>query len=238
MNPTRNPTAEEHLSESSNARNRRKLLVNAQITAVLSFIEVIYFFGYILTISAVRGTSPEAVIILPILLMILYLIILPYAFLMNTSHNKNQIIENGWMNIVKNMTNNNSIFASDVFCGSCKEDNTEEEGNKADDLEEMRRSSEKNPVSNSTHQQSISSSPSLPSEERNEEITFTRKKEVFTVLKQNYDFSSHNCTRSTETDIGSSKQTNIIKNSSRESLTRVLERDDRNNSLSIETIYL
>ena len=34
--------------------------------------------------------------------MILYLILLPRAFLMNTSHNKSRIIEHGWENILRN----------------------------------------------------------------------------------------------------------------------------------------
>ena len=34
--------------------------------------------------------------------MIIYLIILPRAFLMNTSHNKNRIIEHGWRNVLRN----------------------------------------------------------------------------------------------------------------------------------------
>ena len=32
-----------------------------------------------------------------------YLVILPYAFLMNTEHNKNRIIEGGWKNVLKNI---------------------------------------------------------------------------------------------------------------------------------------
>ena len=238
VDPTQNPIAEEHLSESSNTRNQRKLLVNAQITAVLSLIEVIYFFGYVLTISAVRGTSPEAVIIIPILLMILYLIILPYAFLMNTSHNKNHIIDHGWVNVVKNMTINNSVFASDVLCGPSNEDNNEGRSNQGDDIVEMRRSSENNQGSASTHQLSIYSCPSLRSDERNEEITIANKNKVFTVPRHNLDSSSHKSTNKTEVTNGDDNQTNIISNPCHESLRRALEKDDRNKSSSIETIYL
>ena len=233
MNPTQNPIAEEHLSELSNTRNQRKLLVNAQITAVLSLIEVIYFFGYVITISAVKGTSSEAVIIIPILLMILYLIILPYAFLMNTSHNKNHIIDYGWVNVVKNMTINNSVFASDGFCGPSQEDTNEGRGNQGDAIIELRRSSENNQGSASTHQLSIYSSSSLRSDEGNKEITVASKNKVFNVLKHNLDSSSHKFFNSTENS--KSNQTNIISNSCHESLRRVLDKDE---SSSIETIYL
>ena len=238
VNPTQNPIAEEHLSESSNTRNHRKLFVNAQITAVLSLIEVIYFLGYVLTISAVRGTSPEAVIIIPILLMILYLIILPYAFLMNTSHNKNHIIDHGWINVVKNMTINNSVFASAVLCGPSNEDKNEGRGNQGDEIVEMRSSSENNQGSASTHQLSIYSSSSLRSDKRNEDINLASKNKVCTVPQHNLDISSHKCSNSTEISNDDGNETNSISNSWHESLRRVLEKDDRNKSSSIETIYL
>ena len=38
-----------------------------------------------------------------ILTMMLYFVVLPYAFLMNTRYNKRRIIEEGWMNVLKNM---------------------------------------------------------------------------------------------------------------------------------------
>ena len=37
------------------------------------------------------------------LTMILYFVVLPYAFLMNTRYNKNRILEEGWINVLKNM---------------------------------------------------------------------------------------------------------------------------------------
>ena len=38
-----------------------------------------------------------------ILFMLLYFVVLPYGFLMNTRYNKNRIIEEGWINVLKNM---------------------------------------------------------------------------------------------------------------------------------------
>ena len=38
-----------------------------------------------------------------ILTMMLYFVVLPYAFLMNTRYNKRRIVEEGWMNVLKNM---------------------------------------------------------------------------------------------------------------------------------------
>ena len=37
------------------------------------------------------------------LTMILYFVVLPYAFLMNTRYNKNRILEEGWMNVLRNV---------------------------------------------------------------------------------------------------------------------------------------
>ena len=42
-----------------------------------------------------------------------YMLILPYAFLMNTSHNKNRVIEHGWKNVFMNVVrkgNNSAVI--------------------------------------------------------------------------------------------------------------------------------
>ena len=77
----------------------RKLLVNAQIKAMISLVELLSNVGYILLVAFTTKTS----YITLIQIMMLYMIVLPYAFLMNTSHNKNRIIEHGWKNIVRNI---------------------------------------------------------------------------------------------------------------------------------------
>ena len=74
--------------------------VNAQVTAVTSIIEV---FGNVLqwtiwifiTKFAGHGTLIQSIL--------LYFVFLPYAFLMNTSENKNRIVEDGWLNVLKNV---------------------------------------------------------------------------------------------------------------------------------------
>ena len=77
----------------------RKLLVNAQITATISIIEGIINIAYIITVALTVRTSYGTLIYL----LILYMLVVPYSFLMNTSHNKERIIEHGWINIVKNI---------------------------------------------------------------------------------------------------------------------------------------
>ena len=121
MNPARSHVAAAHLSEASNALNMRRVLVNAQVTAMISFIEFIFFFGHIMGISLAGGTSPEVVIFILVMYLVLYGVIAPYSFLMNTSYNKNRIIEHGWLNVVKNLTTNSSISNLDILLGFCKQ---------------------------------------------------------------------------------------------------------------------
>ena len=64
-------------------------------------ISVLEMIGYIFIMSAViifKSTSLPLIINIEIM----YLIVLPRAYLMNTSHNKRRIIEHGWKNILKN----------------------------------------------------------------------------------------------------------------------------------------
>ena len=119
-NPATNRVAAAHLSEASNALNMRRVLVNAQVTAMISFIEFVYFFAHVVGISVAGGTSPEVIISFLMMYLVLYVVIIPYSFLMNTSHNKNRIVEHGWINVVKNMTTNNSISNSDILLGCCR----------------------------------------------------------------------------------------------------------------------
>ena len=99
----------------------RKLLVNAQIKAMISIVELLSNVGYILLVYFTTKTS----YITLIQIMMLYMIVLPYAFLMNTSHNKNRIIEHGWKNIVRNIFVKPNIDISLDTVHSADEDNTQ-----------------------------------------------------------------------------------------------------------------
>ena len=127
----------------------RKLQVNAQITAVISSIEFIFFIAHIVGVSAAGGTNPGTGIIVMLMYMVLFMIILPYAYLMNTSFNKNRIIEQGWLNVVKNITTNNSIFGPKILYGCCAENYNNELRNEvfsiADNVEMAKEESEQNP---------------------------------------------------------------------------------------------
>ena len=75
------------------------MLVNAQITATISLIESISNITYTILVAITIRTNYGTLINL----LVLYMVVLPYSFLMNTSHNKERIIEIGWMNILKNI---------------------------------------------------------------------------------------------------------------------------------------
>ena len=86
-------------SETSKAINLRKLRVNVQVTAMVSILEASSNVGYVVIRAViVRGNFTTL-----LQMVMLYMIILPYAFLMNTSDNKNRVIEHGWKNIVMNI---------------------------------------------------------------------------------------------------------------------------------------
>ena len=86
-------------SETSKAINLRKLRVNVQVTAMVSFLEASSNVGYVVIRAViVRGNFTTL-----LQMVMLYMIILPYAFLMNTSDNKNRVIEHGWKNVVMNI---------------------------------------------------------------------------------------------------------------------------------------
>ena len=76
--------------------------VNAQVTAVISMLEFcggcLFVVGRVFRLPISFGSFAGI-----ILTMMLYFVVLPYAFLMNTRYNKRRIIEEGWMNVLKNM---------------------------------------------------------------------------------------------------------------------------------------
>ena len=74
-------------------------MVNAQVTATVSILELASNVMYIVIVYFTVKTSYTTLI----QIMVLYMILLPYAFLMNTSHNKNRLVEYGWSNVFKNV---------------------------------------------------------------------------------------------------------------------------------------
>ena len=99
VDPASNAIAAEGLSKSKNEDNMRKMRVNAQITAVTSILEIAgnivqWAIWILITKFVGLGSLIQSIL--------LYFVVLPYVFLMNSSHNKNRIIEDGWINVLKN----------------------------------------------------------------------------------------------------------------------------------------
>ena len=93
ISPATNPIASENLSHNQNEINMKKVKTNAQVTSMVCIIETaVVLFNWI-TFGLIGFW---------ISLFILYLILLPYVFLMNTSHNKERVIEYGWKNVIWN----------------------------------------------------------------------------------------------------------------------------------------
>ena len=79
--------------------NKRKILINSQITATISILETSTNIAFIILLWYFRGTTYFS-LLLPLTV---YVVILPFAFLSNTSDNKNRIVEEGWKYVFKNM---------------------------------------------------------------------------------------------------------------------------------------
>ena len=95
----------EHLGLSVDAQRirSRNVLVNAQVTAVITILE---FLGSCMMLiiricRMVIGFSSFAGIAL---FMMIQFVVLSYAYLMNTRYNKHRIVEEGWKNVMKNMS--------------------------------------------------------------------------------------------------------------------------------------
>ena len=97
--PSQREEADGAVSQDAHAIDQRKIRVNAQVKAMISLLELSSNVGYIIIISFTVRTSYATLV----QFMFLYMVLLPYAFLMNTSHNKNRIVEYGWTNVCSNI---------------------------------------------------------------------------------------------------------------------------------------
>ena len=92
------------LSNESQIRNAKNLRVNAQVTAVVTIFEVVGMCIIVMThVLVFQHGFTRFHFVYQYLFMLLHYVLLPYAFLMNTTSNKNRIVEDGWMNVLKNM---------------------------------------------------------------------------------------------------------------------------------------
>ena len=91
------------------SNDMKKIMVNAQVTSIISFLELSSMVLYTVIIELNKGTSFYSLIYA----MVVYDVILPYAFLMNTSHNKTRVVSLGWTNVILNILGNNDTLQKD-----------------------------------------------------------------------------------------------------------------------------
>ena len=87
------------MSEGIRNRNIRKVETNARVTFVVWILEICANVCIIIVWVFVYGKTTFGTLTTN---MVWYYLILPHTFLMNTSHNKDLIVENGWKTTIKN----------------------------------------------------------------------------------------------------------------------------------------
>ena len=111
-NPTPDNNAANCLPLDTQMRNIRKVQVNAQVTFAIYILETVALASVVILWFAIRKNELSAT-----LSFVSFYVVLPYTFLMNTSHNKNLITEHGFLNTIRNAIQNPC---------NCKERNAED----------------------------------------------------------------------------------------------------------------
>ena len=203
--------------------------MNVQITAMISTIEFLFYVIHQLWARFAGGTNQTGVFFAIVWYMFLFMIISPYSFLMNTSHNKNRIIDDGWINVLKNITINSSALASITQIVCCKKHDSHAEGN---DIQENGNVEENTGTDNNSAIDQINSSHDRPtttpnSNEEDENRTITCQSKTFVNLRHGQ-LSS----------LQSNEQDNKMACNNRNNLTSNQNTKELNDSSSIETIVL
>ena len=125
VDPEKNKPLADSQSKETQIENMRTVKVNAEVTAMISFSEIIGFLMISIICISVQSAT-VGVILFPLL----QNIILPYAFLMNTRANKHRIVEQGWANVLGNTLYKGSVCS--IFNNSTK---VKRINNKQNDIE-------------------------------------------------------------------------------------------------------
>ena len=103
------------LAKNIQVRNQRKVKVNAQVTFVIYVLETIANLSIFIVWIFVHGYSSEVTVSMGVMW---FHVILPYIFLMNTSHNKSLLIDDGWWNTIKNALG--ISFSNNIESSTCQ----------------------------------------------------------------------------------------------------------------------
>ena len=99
VTPVENNRAANSLAEDIQIRNVRKVAVNARIAAVLCLLEFAANFSVVLVWIIIVGSSSAGGLTNS---MLWFYIILPFTHLMNTSYNKDRVVDDGWKTVILN----------------------------------------------------------------------------------------------------------------------------------------
>ena len=114
---------------------QKKIKVNAQITLVLWLLESFNFVADLIIYAVFQSLGKTKFT----QNMVLFLVILPYSYLANTSDNKRRIAEEGWKNVLRNIfsvnckTNNDSNNLTRVYVISSNTRTDSNEATEGDD---------------------------------------------------------------------------------------------------------
>ena len=104
-------------------RNLRKLKVNADVTCAVWMLEWVgnIFVMTLWSIGAFQGVDDRSLFLEGVI--VVYVIVLPHCYLMNTAHNKDRVVDEGLMNIIRNALHvpfDLTIF-NNLFCDRLRE---------------------------------------------------------------------------------------------------------------------
>ena len=105
--PSRDNNAGNALAEEVQTRNIRKVAINARIAAVLWILEIAANFCIVFLWLFIIGSSSSIGLTNT---MLWYYMIIPYTRLMNTTYNKDRIIDDGWKSVIINSVKSASNF--------------------------------------------------------------------------------------------------------------------------------
>ena len=111
VTPAPNNHAANCLSTANQERNIRSVEVNAEITMMIWIMESIANFCSVVGFIVASGKPHYSNLTIVILW---YYVILPYTFLMNTSYNKDRIINDGWKIVILNVLIKPYLFYKNV----------------------------------------------------------------------------------------------------------------------------
>ena len=121
--PLRGNHAANSLAEEIQLRNIRKVAVNARITAVLWLLEFAANFSVVLVWIVINGSSSHGGLTNS---MSWFYVILPFTHLMNTSYNKDRIIDDSWKSVILNAVKSLFWFISKRTTSEVEKNNSKE----------------------------------------------------------------------------------------------------------------